>query len=474
MKKPELDSNEIVGIQSDDRSNYQESEASHPEENANAKMTNTSTQQPSTYRPATGQVNNGAQPRRDDSVFEECIALNLPDEFFSFNGNPPNNIADCSWDFFGCTKKFGKWPDNKVCCEDRFSQCSMLVMGMGTNTDSNQSVDKTESKEDPTKKFVTENSANTFNSKDLLSKESRLNDEKTEIFLIHCIWKYMNCSDEKNRREKECREEFSTCSDNVDEESSDVQGLPDIPGFDVSSLKDSGNDFAACILSYYNCSDSRFACKNKFNDCSKNLPVKVSDVENQGSQGSGSTFESGDRYTPNISSGSGKVPEIQCTWSFFMCKKDSATCKDEHDDCLNGNIFDNKICAGVAKHPERYLVPHPTDCTKFYSCQRQGWGGWIANPMDCPVTTGFDKSLMICNYINSLPRCKKDNVNLLKSDSQAAELIAKQTNQQLEVHVGELGYFAARSLNSYSNQIQIPSKGIIVGIIAFLRTFAYN
>jgi len=81
---------------------------------------------------------------------------------------------------------------------------------------------------------------------------------------------------------------------------------------------------------------------------------------------------------------------------------------------------------------------------------------------------------MICNYINSLPRCKKDNANLLKSDSQAAELIAKQTNQQLEVHVGELGYFAARSLNSNSNQIQLPSKGIIVGIIAFLRTFAYN
>ena len=59
---------------------------------------------------------------------------------------------------------------------------------MGTNTDSNQSVDKTESKEDQTKKFVTENSANTFNSKDLLSKESRLNDETTEIFLSKCTF----------------------------------------------------------------------------------------------------------------------------------------------------------------------------------------------------------------------------------------------------------------------------------------------
>ena len=30
---------------------------------------------------------------------------------------------------------------------------------------------------------------------------------------------------------------------------------------------------------------------------------------------------------------------------------------------------DNKICSGVARKPENYLVPHPTDCTKFYSCQ---------------------------------------------------------------------------------------------------------
>ena len=52
---------------------------------------------------------------------------------------------------------------------------------------------------------------------------------------------------------------------------------------------------------------------------------------------------------------------------------------------------DNKICASVSRHPQRYLVPHPTDCTKFYSCQRNGWGGWIANLMDCPTTTGFDR-----------------------------------------------------------------------------------
>ena len=99
-----------------------------------------------------------------------------------------------------------------------------------------------------------------------------------------------------------------------------------------------------------------------------------------------------------------------------MCKKSSAECKKEHTDCLNGDVckffificflylllllfsVDNKICAGVARNPQRYLVPHPTDCTKFYSCQRNGWGGWIANLMDCPVTTGFDRSVLLGSH----------------------------------------------------------------------------
>ena len=29
---------------------------------------------------------------------------------------------------------------------------------------------------------------------------------------------------------------------------------------------------------------------------------------------------------------------VQCTWSFFMCKKSAAECKQEHTDCLNGDV----------------------------------------------------------------------------------------------------------------------------------------
>ena len=38
-------------------------------------------------------------------------------------------IADCTWDFFSCTNKFGTWPDNKLCCESRFDRCCEKVNG---------------------------------------------------------------------------------------------------------------------------------------------------------------------------------------------------------------------------------------------------------------------------------------------------------------------------------------------------------
>ena len=62
----------------------------------------------------------------------------------------------------------------------------------------------------------------------------------------------------------------------------------------------------------------------------------------------------------------------------------------------------------MAENPQNYLVPHPEDCTKFYSCQSVGRRGkqWIAHLMDCPESTGFDTNLRICNFIMALPRCR--------------------------------------------------------------------
>ena len=50
-------------------------------------------------------------------------------KFYGFSGRPAKSIADCSWDFFGCTKKLGYWPKNKKCCQERFDTCCMVVMG---------------------------------------------------------------------------------------------------------------------------------------------------------------------------------------------------------------------------------------------------------------------------------------------------------------------------------------------------------
>ena len=52
----------------------------------------------------------------------------------------------------------------------------------------------------------------------------------------------MNCSTDDARTEQSCRDQFSSCSDNVDEEDEDnIQGLPDVPGLDLPSLIESGN-----------------------------------------------------------------------------------------------------------------------------------------------------------------------------------------------------------------------------------------
>jgi len=94
---------------------------------------------------------------------------------------------------------------------------------------------------------------------------------------------------------------------------------------------------------------------------------------------------------------------------YFSCTSHSSRCKAEFRKCSDGKSPDNEICASVAENPQNYLVPHPTDCTKFFSCQSLGHNrGWIAHLMDCPATTGFDTKLRICNYIKSLPRCNNE------------------------------------------------------------------
>ena len=79
--------------------------------------------------------------------------------------------------------------------------------------------------------------------------------------------------------------------------------------------------------------------------------------------------------------------------------------------------YDDLICGVVALTPHNYLVPHPYDCSKFYMCQYLGNSEapgptWKAHLMECPPKTGFEKKLMICNWLTKLPRCSDDEIDV--------------------------------------------------------------
>jgi len=129
-----------------------------------------------------------------------------------------------------------------------------------------------------------------------------------------------------------------------------------------------------------------------------------------------------------------KPTNPQCIWAYFGCgsRHSESVCKKRFDDCMSGNSFDYQICKGVDDDPQAYLVAHPSDCTKFYSCQNLGWrGGYIAHLMDCPPTTGFDTKLRICNYIRALPRCNKEQERKLFREVEG--LIARQTRIKKQI-----------------------------------------
>ena len=60
--------------------------------------------------------------------------------------------ADCAWDFFSCTNKFGTWPDNKICCEERFDKCYEKVKNV-TNLYETTSTTTTSKPEENSEKY---------------------------------------------------------------------------------------------------------------------------------------------------------------------------------------------------------------------------------------------------------------------------------------------------------------------------------
>ena len=87
------------------------------------------------------------------------------------------------------------------------------------------------------------------------------------------------------------------------------------------------------------------------------------------------------------------------------------------------------------------------------------------------------RSLMICNYINKLPRCldslkQEARARLLRTDTGDAGLIAKQT-QGRGLEVGELGYLSS-SLVTQSSGPRVTAEAAMMTILAVMVMSVVN
>ena len=84
------------------------------------------------------------RPARNTGKFKELQKLDTTCFWcLDINFKPYNNkwnlcecifSADCSWDYFTCTKRYGRWPMNKRCCNKRFDMCCKMMMKKKKNT----------------------------------------------------------------------------------------------------------------------------------------------------------------------------------------------------------------------------------------------------------------------------------------------------------------------------------------------------
>ena len=261
-----------------------------------------------------------ARPRKDDGLYEDCAALKMPAEFSSFSGRPASNVADCSWDFFGCTEKYGVWPTNKRCCEERFAQCSVEVQPQpqGVITAANcREHNHTHTHLCPREPPVPASSP-TLSSLggDGRRKDGR-RDEDGQDELLSCIWSYTSCSSSPRVPEATCRSRFLACSSTSGPGAGSASQVAGLAG-------DTG--FPACISQLYGCTGTRGSCREALQSCVKSLPTQ----EQQSSSPPKSSLspsspsspsssprqpgkfgEAGDRRTPSLAQGAGKVPESE-------------------------------------------------------------------------------------------------------------------------------------------------------------------
>ena len=75
--------------------------------------------------------------------------------------------------------------------------------------------------------------------------------------------------------------------------------------------------------------------------------------------------------------------------------------------------------------------------------------------------TSISSNLMICNYISALPRCQQEESVTAQRASRSESgsgLVARQTQQKLQLEVGKIGYLASH----YTSQAPVTNTTIIL------------
>merc|ERR1719422_2523898 len=127
----------------------------------------------------------------------------------------------------------------------------MLVMGMagaGAGAGNGPNVSEDDDDDDSANTKTDQNNSDQSGSRrggtDLRNKESRLNDASVELYLINCIWRYMNCSGDSKILDGACSTNFKNCSNSLKEDQArDWKGLPlpNVSGLNIIDL-DAGSE----------------------------------------------------------------------------------------------------------------------------------------------------------------------------------------------------------------------------------------
>ncbi|XP_040567740.2 LOW QUALITY PROTEIN: SCO-spondin-like [Lepeophtheirus salmonis] len=419
------------------------------------------------------------------ATLDICKPFGAPNKFGSFSGRPAASTVDCVWDYFACTKRYGSYPTNKACCDARFMVCCNHVMTGGHGSGGS---------------FGTLTTTEPSNSYGPIEEPD------------NCSSKLMECTKRRLKTDRQCKLEFNECTllaSGMDPSTkrpiNDIDlpdGLPeflrpsistikpiqdiDLPQNQEFLLQSGGPDnvqsflgqpqvitadenFMACLLKHFECTNDCPQLKT----CSELAGVEfIEDGDNFGEE----SVSSQEFFLPPVNfttigssllSSAEDKERMFCVREFFSCKKSSTECKLLFTSCVDkqDSFTREDLCKGVEGSPENYLIPHPLDCTKFYSCQSLGPNqGYRAHLMDCPFSTGFDKKLKICNFIQSLPRCKDKSS---KTGRVINGRLAR--NGRSEANVGEVGFLTSvisssgrRQSSSGANYILLLTSVTIV------------